>query len=185
MRRFSRLAVGLVAAALLIAAVGTYALASSSGGTITVCVSHKGGALYKAKKCVKPDRTLAWNQQGPPGSTGQPGPEGPRGAQGPQGDPGRQGIQGPPGAASYQTVTGTPVPSSSGGINLDSAYAYCPPGTSPLGGGFSSTGANNTIYTREDRPIGSTPGAWYVQTTSASEAQYTITPYAVCATVSR
>ncbi|MBS1888737.1 MAG: collagen-like protein [Actinobacteria bacterium] len=182
MRRFSKLAAGLGATALLAAALGAYALASSNGSTITVCVSHKGGALYKAKKCVKPDRKLAWSKQGAPGPTGPTGPEGPRGAQGPQGRP---GLRGTPGAANYQIVTATASQSSGGGINLDSAYAFCPPGTSPLGGGFSSSGENNTIYVRADQPVEGTPGAWFVQTTSKSEATYTITPYAVCATVTK
>ncbi|HEY1853290.1 MAG TPA: hypothetical protein VGG40_01770 [Solirubrobacterales bacterium] len=183
MRRFSKLVVGLGAAALLVAAVGAYALASSSGDTITVCVNRKGGALYKAKKCAKTDRKLTWNTQGPQGAAGQPGPPGPRGEQGAQG---QKGIQGPPGISNYQVVHGTPVESfgPGGGAELVSAYAFCPSGTSPLGGGFSSGGSDNTIYVRYDQPIDANPGAWYVQTTSATEVAYTITPYAVCATVS-
>lgn len=173
---------GLGAAAVLVAAAGAYALASSSGGTITVCVTHKGGALYKAKKCAKADRKLVWNKQGSPGPTGPPGPEGPRGA---QGRPGDQGIQGSPGVSNYQIVTGTPVESSGGGINLASAYAYCPPGTNALGGGFSSTGNNDTLYERASQPVDENPGAWFVQTTSASASTYTIIPDVVCATVSR
>jgi hypothetical protein len=140
--------------------------------------------LYKAKKCAKGDRKLSWGRQGPAGPTGQPGSEGPRGIQGLPGVQGQRGIQGEPGISNYQVVSGTPVQSSGGGINLDSAFAYCPPGTDPLGGGYSSSGNNNTIYTREDRPLGANPGAWYVQTTSATETVYTITPYAVCASVS-
>ena len=58
MRHLSKLAAALGAAALLIAAGGGYALASSSGGTITVCVRHNGGALYKAGKCAKHDLSL-------------------------------------------------------------------------------------------------------------------------------
>jgi len=113
------------------------------------------------------------------------GPQGEQGIQGKQGVQGQQGIQGPPGTGDYQIVRGTPVASSGGGINLDSAYANCPPGTGALGGGFSSTGANNTIYVRADQPVDQSQGAWFVQTTSASESEYTITPYAICATVSR
>ncbi|MBS1679727.1 MAG: collagen-like protein [Actinobacteria bacterium] len=184
MGRFSRLAVGSGVAALLLAGVGAYALASSGGATITVCVTRHGGALYKARKCAKGDRTLSWARQGQPGPAGEPGPRGIQGETGVQGAPGTPGAPGAPGVSNYQVVTGTPVASSGGGINLDSAFAYCPPGTSPLGGGFSSAGENNKTYVREDRPLGSNPGAWYVQTTSASEAPYTITPYAVCAAVS-
>jgi hypothetical protein len=182
---FSKLAAGLGAAALLIAMAGAYALASSSGGTITVCVNHKGGSLYRAKKCAKADRKLSWNKQGSPGPTGEPGAQGARGIQGQQGVQGQQGIQGASGISDYQVITGTPAESSGSGVNLDSAFAYCPSGTDPLGGGFSSGGSDNTIYVRYDRPIGADPGAWYVQTTSAAESTYTITPYVVCASVSR
>ena len=180
MGRFSKLATGLGIVALLAAAVGAYAVASSSSRTITVCVRHKGGALYKAKKCVKGDRKLTWNKQGPAGPTGPPGPAGTQGIQGRQGNPGPAGI------SDYQVITGTPENSSGSGIDLNSAYAYCPPGTSVLGGGFSSGGEDNTLYVRYDEPVDGTPAAWYVQTTSKAEnAAYTITPYAVCATVSR
>jgi hypothetical protein len=180
--RFSKLATGLGVAAVLIAIAGAYALASSSGGTITVCVNRKGGALYRAKKCAKGDRKLSWNKQGPAGPAGEPGAQGPRGTQGQQGI---QGLQGPSGISSYQVITGTPAESSGSGANFDSAFAFCPPGTNPLGGGFSSSGSNTTIYVRNDQPIGENPGAWLVQTASASVSLYTITPYAVCATVSR
>lgn len=186
MGRFSKLAVGLGTAAMLIAIVGAYALASSSsGGTITVCVSHKGGTLYRAKRCAMADRKLSWNKHGSPGPTGEPGVQGPQGSRGQQGVQGQQGIQGAPGIGNYQVIKGTLVESSGGGINLDSAYAYCPSGTDPLGGGFSSGGSDNTVYVRYDQPIDVDPGAWYVQTTSASESAYTITPYVICATVSR
>jgi hypothetical protein len=94
MRHLSKLAAALGAASLLIAAGGGYALASSSGGTITVCVRHHGGALYKAGKCAKHDSALSWNKQGP---QGLPGPQGLRGPQGSQGIQGVQGIQGPKG----------------------------------------------------------------------------------------
>ena len=63
-------------ASLLIVGGGAYALASAKGGTITVCVSHHGGALYKAKKCAKPDKELSWNKAGSPGPQGTPGTPG-------------------------------------------------------------------------------------------------------------
>ena len=94
------------------------------------------------------------------------------------------GVQGSSGISNYQVVTGTLVNSSASGINLASAFALCPTGTSPVGGGFSTGGSNDTVYVRADYPISATPGAWFVQTTSASMIAYTITPYVVCATVS-
>jgi hypothetical protein len=95
----------LAAAALLIAGGGAYALATSSGGTITVCVKHKGGTLYKAKRCAKGDRRLTWNNQGPPGTTGASGTQGPKGDRGPKGDNGQPGARGPSDAY-YATGTG-------------------------------------------------------------------------------
>ena len=83
MRGLSKSAAALAAVALLLAGGGTYALASSAASTITVCVKHKGGALYKAKKCAKHDGKLSWNKQGPAGNSGSQGPKGNTGPQGP------------------------------------------------------------------------------------------------------
>jgi hypothetical protein len=91
MRRLSNSAAALGVASLVIAGCGAYALASSSGGHIAVCVKHRDGALYEAKKCAKHDTKLTWNQQGPRGATG---PEGIRGKPGPTGPQGRQGKPG-------------------------------------------------------------------------------------------
>jgi hypothetical protein len=82
MGRFSKPATALGAAALLILGGGAYALASSNGRTITVCVHHKGGTLYLARKCARHDKTLSWNKQGAPGPIGPQGATGPQGAQG-------------------------------------------------------------------------------------------------------
>lgn len=87
------------AAAILIAGTGAYALASSGSRTITVCVNHKHGTLYKAKKCSKRDKKLSWNKQGRTG---------PRGATGRQGVQGVQGTIGPSNAYFAHTV-GTAV----------------------------------------------------------------------------
>jgi len=104
MRHLSKLAAVLGAAALLIAAGGGYALASSSGGTITVCVRHNGGALYKAGKCAKHDSALSWNRQGP---AGLQGPQGPAGAPGAPGVPGVPGARGP--SNGYSSLDDGPI----------------------------------------------------------------------------
>lgn len=84
MGRLSRSAVLLVVAALVLTGGGAYALASSlSSRTITVCVTHKGGALYRAKSCKRHDKKLSWNKQGPAGATGATGATGPAGPPGP------------------------------------------------------------------------------------------------------
>jgi hypothetical protein len=83
----------LIAIALVLGG-GAYALGSSSAGTITACVSHKDGTLYRASTCRAHDKTLTWNQQGPIG------PRGPRGLKGPQG----------PGATSFATTINQGAP---------------------------------------------------------------------------
>ena len=89
MGRLSKLGATLgVAVVTLAGGGGAYALASSNGGTITVCVKHTGGALYSAKKCARHDQQLSWNKQGPAGATGSQGPAGVLGAQGAQGPAG-------------------------------------------------------------------------------------------------
>jgi hypothetical protein len=102
-------------AALLLAGGGAYALASSSD-TITVCVKHAGGGLYKAGKCAKHDRQLRWNAQGPAGATGPAGAAGATGPQGPQGPQGIQGAAGTAGAPAAVQVAGW-----SGGIDTIAA----------------------------------------------------------------
>ncbi len=92
MGRFSKSAAAFGIAALLIVGGGANALASG-GSKISVCVKHKGGTLYKAKKCAKHDKKLNWNSQGPQGAQGQ------QGAQGPQGAQGQAGAKGAPGSA--------------------------------------------------------------------------------------
>jgi hypothetical protein len=85
MRHFAKFAAALSAAVMLLAAGGAYALASSGGGTITACVKHKAGTLYKARRCAKHDTVLSWSEQGPAG------PQGPQGATGSPGTPGARG----------------------------------------------------------------------------------------------
>jgi hypothetical protein len=102
MGRVSRSAVVLTIAVLVLTGGGAYALGSSlAGGTITVCVHHKGGALYQAKKCAKHDKKLSWNKQGLQGAKGATG------AAGPQGQTGAQGPAGPSTGAAGGDLTGT------------------------------------------------------------------------------
>ena len=95
----------LAAVAILIAGSAAYALASAGGRAITVCVSHKNGTLYKAKKCSRHDKKLSWNKQGPTG------PRGSRGAQGIEGQAGPSGAQGPTGPSNgyFAQTTGSTV----------------------------------------------------------------------------
>ena len=62
--------------ALVVAAAGGAYAATGGGGTITVCVHHRGGTLYRAHRCARRDHKLSWNAKGPKGATGAPGPAG-------------------------------------------------------------------------------------------------------------
>lgn len=60
MGRLSRFGLALVGAIVLVAVGGAFALGSTlSGGTVTVCVQHHGGVLYKARRCAAGDRKLS------------------------------------------------------------------------------------------------------------------------------
>ena len=77
MGRLSKYATGLGIVGVVLAAGGAYAVASSRGGTITVCVSHRTGVLYRSSSCGSHDTRLSWNKQGlagPRGPQGEPGP---------------------------------------------------------------------------------------------------------------
>src|SRR5436309_5735103 len=115
-RFFPRAATALGVAALLIVGGGAYALASSNGGTIRVCVNHKSGSLYKAGKCAKHDQKLSWNKLGPQGPTGATGATGGQGPQGPTGATGGQGPQGPTGATGATGPQGPQGPSGAAAV---------------------------------------------------------------------
>jgi hypothetical protein len=65
---------GIAALALVVIAGGvTYAATNGAPATITVCVHHSGGGLYKASKCAAHDSRLTWNVKGPAGPPGAAG----------------------------------------------------------------------------------------------------------------
>jgi hypothetical protein len=120
-------------AGLLVAGGGGYALATRSGDTITVCVSHEGGTLYKAKKCAKIDKKLSWNRVGPQGQQGQQGSRGATGATGPQGP---QGLQGPagPGTVLFAEISSGAAPTVLYGRGVTAVSWQSPNYLSPLTG---------------------------------------------------
>ena len=115
----------LVVLALSLAVGGAaYAASSGKGKRISVCVRHKGGALYRAKKCKRHDAKLSWNTAGRLGATGKTGPTGAtggRGATGPRGPQGKTGATGPQGLKGAQGVPGPVGQSSAITNNLASA----------------------------------------------------------------
>jgi hypothetical protein len=119
------LVVGLMVAALLVAAAGFVAAQDST--VINGCYDKKTGVLryLQSGLCKNGETAISWNQvgpQGPPGpqgekgATGDPGPQGPAGpkgdtgATGPQGPKGETGAQGPQGPQGEKGATGDPGP---------------------------------------------------------------------------
>jgi hypothetical protein len=88
-----------LAALVLAASGGAYAAVAASTRTITVCVHHKGGELYSARKCARHDHRLTWNATGRPGATGPKGPAGSPGLVGSSGLGGAPGLAGAKGDA--------------------------------------------------------------------------------------
>lgn len=116
-----RVLVAMGALAIVVAAAATAYGAGGGGGTITVCVTHSSGALYKAKKCAKGDAKLSWSKVGP---------QGPQGARGPQGQKGETGAAGAPGAKGETGATG---PQGPGAIPISLNISSAQPGAQPAG----------------------------------------------------
>lgn len=106
-------------AVVLAASGGAYAAVKTPAKAISVCIHHKGGALYSARRCARHDRRLSWNAGGRQGATGATGAQGPAGSPGPagtpgqpgqpaaKGDPGNTGPRGPSDAYFNTSVGGT------------------------------------------------------------------------------
>src|SRR5215216_2951876 len=100
------LVVGLMVAALLVAAAGFVAAQDT---VINGCYDKKTGVLryLQSGSCRPTETAISWNQQGLKGDTG---PQGPQGAQGPQGEDGVQGPAGPKGEDGATGATGPQGP---------------------------------------------------------------------------
>jgi hypothetical protein len=117
-RRFRRVALALIAVAVVAIAGGvTYAVADiGGGGVINGCYKSQNGQLRlidpAADNCLPSETAISWGQtgtQGPKGDKGDkgdPGPQGPKGDKGDKGDPGPQGPAGAPATNLFAAVTG-------------------------------------------------------------------------------
>lgn len=126
-KRSGARALGVLGAALVIAAAagGAYALANG-GGTITACVHKKGGALYVAKKCAHKDSKLTWNR------VGRTGPQGPKGTTGLLGHTGNTGGVGAVGPTFGAVSTGDDPPALTGSSVVDTTLSVNLPSAGPL-----------------------------------------------------
>ena len=105
------------AATVMLAVIASVSHASvpAASGVYTGCLLPSGQLRVIdtsiTPTCNANEKTINWNQTGPPGSQGLPGPQGPAGPQGPQGVPGPagpagpQGPQGPQGPAGLSSAT--------------------------------------------------------------------------------
>jgi len=142
---------GLVAVVAL--AGGAYA-AASGGGRISVCVRHRGGVLYRARRCARRDHRLSWNVRGPRGPRG---PQGPRGATGPQG-PAGAGFSFTKTASSDNDGLGPRLATGTYLVNVQATIAN-PSTTEPLTGSCRVRPDVNPPYAYFDSPFVEGAGA--------------------------
>lgn len=192
-----------VAAALLVWALAPTA---ASAQIVSSCVVPDGTIriVPSGTACKKNEIALFWNQvgptgpQGPQGVTGPQGPQGATGPQGPQGETGPRGLTGPQGVAGPQGAsgskgdTGPQGPAGAAGVSgwqrvsVDwqlppnqpvGAYAECPSGKKPLGGGWFGPQTNTVVIGRMEPD----DLAYNVIVTNVASYQQAIRVTAICA----
>lgn len=181
MGRFSTLLAAIGIASLGVAGGGAFALATASGGSITVCIRHSGGTLYTARSCAKHDKKLSWNKVGP------------RGLQGPPGVPGTAGVNGTNGTNGSNGATNVVLRISTKSVGPGGSVfgtANCNPGERATGGGAvldtesSQTqveGSEPTVSTDEQPKAGEIPDGWETGLFNGTAGTETATFYVVCA----
>lgn len=106
---------------------GAFAVAAIPGpdGQITGCIKkfapRKGAVrvIDSNSRCARGERTVSWNQEGPPGVAGVAGERGPQGAAGQQGQQGTQGPAGSPDTPAQVLAKLTQVDGTSSGLDAD------------------------------------------------------------------
>jgi hypothetical protein len=178
------MALGLVAV-ILAAGGGAYA-ATNAGQTITVCVKHNTGGLYRAGHCARHDKKLSWNAQGPSGAGGPVGPKGNTGAQGPSGAGGPVGPKGDTGAPGPKGDTGSTglanVNRQQSALFLVGAGATVTGnvpclGQKVLGGGVDASGFNSTVHAS----FPDSDASWSGTVTNNAGTTQAFTVWAICA----
>ena len=147
------------------------------------------GKDIKNKSLTQADfRGSVRGPRGARGARGPGGPGGPGGPSGPQGPPGGLGPQGPKGdngsdAIPNLTYVRTVSTNAAPGVNVG-AFAECPSGQRPIGGGVvTSDGTINVYQTAAGTPTAfeGTPTGWWGSVRNFGSVTGTFRAYAVCA----
>jgi hypothetical protein len=117
----------------------------------------------------------------PAGQQGPQGLQGPAGPAGKDGAPGPQGKQGAPGLSDYQVVIPNPTFVGTGSTAV--AFAQCPAGKKPVGGGGDITASTNDHVAITGSFA--VPDGWEViaEEMAPTTSNWYLHPVAVCATV--
>jgi len=156
-------AIGIVAALLVIAGVATASIPDANG-TLHACVKKVGGQVRAidpsaGQTCNSNEYPETWNLTGLDGAKGSPGP------------PGLQGMQGDPGSSGYEVdrTQFTADGSGDGHGEVD-----CPDGKRPLSGGVE---LSSQLRAWRNRPNDDGTG-WVADVTGTANATFAV--YAIC-----
>ena len=102
---------------------------------------------------------------------------------GPKGDKGDKGDAGPPGPVGLSGLEIVSQASSSNSFSLKSEVVFCPSGKRVLGGGGATGGAAGDVALTNSRP--DTPTTWLAVAREVNDTNenWTLTAWAVCASV--
>ena len=177
-----RIVVLVVVAALLLIGGSTWVFAH--GGDVNLihaCVNNSSGTLKIVgpnASCKNNETALDWGIVGPAGTAGPQGPAGPQGELGPAGPAGASGVSG------YQVTGGSDPVSESPN---KTAYAFCPPGETALGGGAYVGGGDGMVVLHQNYPlIYSEDAVGWVASASAIPGytpSWGLNVYVICANV--
>jgi hypothetical protein len=181
------MALGVVAVILAVGG-GAYA-ATSGGGTITACVDHHTGGLYRAHRCARRDKKLSWNAHGPRGPAGLKGDSGSQGLKGDTGSQGPQGLTGDTGSQGNAGDTGSTgvanVSRQQSALFLVAAGATLTGnvpciGQKVLGGGVDASGFDSTVHAS----FPDSDSTWSGTVTNHAATTKAFTVWAICANTS-
>ena len=179
---------GLVAAtaSCLVAAGVAVASIPDAGGVINGCYLKSGGTIRvidaSVTSCKASETAISWNQTGPMGPIGLTGPPGPKGEDGLQGVQGIQGVPGASGVSGYELIRSAISTVTPG--QLGSAFAECPAGKKPVGGGYGVNGPPpfSTYFSAPSINLQNEPVGWVASINNEGAENLIVFAYAICVT---